>query len=198
MWYIQGPRHSSTADIILGVRGCTSLGNSSFCIYKIIFFMLSENDLFRNEKKMEFLQLNMSYQVKRLIIFCNHTNKKSAMGTRWWLWLCPALQRASCAWQRSHLLTSADLLQGRKVHYCSTKVLGIELTLSTSLGPQREPFRFFNGCCLDGLPVGWGSLLTEGWAHAETQVDSSVLWWWLFCPSDTVARLLPDVIPPPL
>lgn len=62
-------------------------------------------------------------------------------------------ERASFPWQRSHLLTSADLLQERKVHYCLTKVLGIELTLSTSLSPQREPFRLvnFSGYYLDGL-----------------------------------------------
>lgn len=69
-------------------------------------------------------------------------------------------ERASCPWQRSHLLTSADLLQERKVHYCLTKVLGIELTLSTSLGPQREPFRLvnFSGYCLHGLPVLVGAV----------------------------------------
>lgn len=69
-------------------------------------------------------------------------------------------ERASCPWQRSHLLTSADLLQERKVYYCLTKVLGIELTLSTSLGPQREPFRLvdFSGYCLRGLTVLVGAV----------------------------------------
>lgn len=47
-------------------------------------------------------------------------------------------------WQSSHPLTSADLLQERKVHYCLTKALGIELTCSTSLGRQRGPFRLVN------------------------------------------------------
>lgn len=69
-------------------------------------------------------------------------------------------RESGCAWQRSRLLMSADLLQERKVHYCLTKVLGIELTLSTSLGPQRESFRFvnFSGSSLDGLPALIGAV----------------------------------------
>lgn len=48
---------------------------------------------------------------------------------------CQAPQRQPVVtWQSSHLLTSADLLQERKVHYCLTKALGIELTRPTSLG----------------------------------------------------------------
>lgn len=86
-------------------------------------------------------------------------------------------ERAGCAWQRSHLLTSADVLQERKVYYCLTKVLGIELTLSTSLGPQREPFRLgnFSGSSLDGLPALVGAVTNRLSPCRETGVESWVL-----------------------
>lgn len=68
------------------------------------------------------------------------------------------------AWQSSRLLTSADLLQERKVHYCLTKALGIELTCSTSLGWQRGPFRLvnFSRAWLDCLPGLVGSKQKAG------------------------------------
>ena len=73
---------------------------------------------------------------------------------------CQAPQRQPVVtWQSSHLLTSADLLQERKVHYCLTKALGIELTRPTSLGWQRGPFRLvnFSRASLDCLPGLVGS-----------------------------------------
>lgn len=79
------------------------------------------------------------------------------MGARW----CPTLQREPVVLGRGPTLTSADvLLQERKVYYCLTKVLGIELTLSTSLGPQKEPFRLgnFSGSSLDGLTALVGAV----------------------------------------
>lgn len=58
----------------------------------------------------------------------------TAVGEALMTFRCPAPQgQPVVAWQSSHLLTSADL-QERKVHYCLTKALGIELTCSTSLG----------------------------------------------------------------
>ena len=73
---------------------------------------------------------------------------------------CPApWKQPVMTWPSSHLLASADLLQERKVHYCLTKALGIELTCSTSLGWQRGPFRLvnFSRASLDCLPGLVGS-----------------------------------------
>lgn len=73
MVHIVYQRNSSTADIILGGK--------LFILEKIIF-MLSGNDPFRSEKKVEILTAKYVYQVKRIIIFCN-ISKKSAVGARW-------------------------------------------------------------------------------------------------------------------
>lgn len=93
---------------------------------------------------------------------CNHANENSAhsSGRALLTFRCPATRRQPVVtWPSSRLLASADLLQERKVHYCLTKALGIELTCSTSLGWQRGPFRLvnFSRASLDCLPGLVGS-----------------------------------------